>query len=442
MIRYSMLAIVVALLLGAVAAVAQETPTITPMQIPFDNGAIIAPVDAGGSYSAAAEEAYIWLSRHYTRIGDDGTGNTIDSNTLNFYIPISLGTSGTNTIEVRGVGQMFVPGVIYDYFLPVYTGTDTAGLYVNHAILQEYVAQFQGAGAYSIDSISCAFFKNPYFVGDHSYPAKFYVWKAALGNAYFKSTTGYQRTGLNVNRSTLTASFESELTQEGFDSTINGTSFVRTRLEFDPPLAFNAGDAAIFMLVNDELPTVASPSIDPSNTSEFQTVRGFREYIEGTKKRLTNYKAWSTVLWRTVPSAGSPTDEVRTIWPNIIYGSSAADSLAAILNMSVEFHGTVDLSSGVKYHFGSDASHQGITAIAPNPARETSRITFQMMQVAPVTLDLFDAQGEKIRTLVMSRYAPGVYSYDLNVNDLPNGTYMVRLQAGDQVYTQKINVVK
>lgn len=438
MTRYIMHAVVVALLLAATSAIAQQTPTITPVAIPEMDRAVFPADPAPVNADVSEEVAYFWFTRHFARIGDDGTGNTIDSNSTNFSFPIPIGNS-----EVRGIGQLFAPGVIYDFFLPVYTGNDTAGLIVNHNILEDYIRQFEGAGAYTIDSIAVPWFKNPYFVGDHSYPAKFYVWSTPpsfAGNSYFKNPSGYQRTGFVAGRRSLVPVFESELTQEGFDTTINGTRFVYTSLVFDPPLTFNAGAAAIFMIVNDELPALSNPfpNVDPSDTREFQTVRMFHERIEGTKKRLTNYKAWGTMLWRT-----GTMDSVVTIWPTIYFsGSSPSDSNAAIMDIGATFQGTVDLSSGVKYHFGTDAKNQGLTAIAPNPARETSRISFELKNVSTITLDLFDAQGQKVRTLVTARYVPGVYSYDLNVNDLPNGPYLIRLQADDQVYTQKMNVVK
>ncbi len=431
-------AVVVALLLAATSAIAQETPTITPVAIPELGRAAFPEAPAPVNADVSEEIQYIWFGRHYSRIGDDGTGNNIDSNSTNFSFPIPIGNS-----EVRGIGQLFAPGVIYDFFLPVYTGSDTSGLIVNEDYRADWARQFEGAGAYTIDSISVPWFKNPYFVGDHSYPAKFYVWStppAFAGNSYFKNQSGYQRTGFVASRRTLLPLYESELTQEGFDTTINGTRFVQTSLVFDPPLSFASGAAAIFMIVNDELPALSNPypNVDPSDTREFQTVRMYHERIEGTKKRLTNYKAWGTMLWRT-----GTMDSVVTIWPTIYFSSSTpGDSNAAIMDIGMTFQGTVDLSSGVKYHFGTDAKHQGLTAITPNPARETSRISFELKDYSNITLDLFDAQGGKVRTLVTARYVPGVYSYDLNVNDLPNGPYMIRLQADDQVYTQKLNVVK
>lgn len=432
--------IVVALLLAATSAIAQQTSTITPVAIPELDPAPPFPADPNpGSADVAAESPYFWFTRHYSRIGDNGSGQNIDSNSTNFSFPIPIGNS-----EVRGIGQLFAPGVIYDFFLPVYTGSDTAGLIVNHDILEDYIRQFEGAGGYTIDSIAVPWFKNPYMVGDHNYPAKFYVWSTPpsfAGNSYFKNASGYQQRGFVAGRRSLVPLYESELTQEGFDTTINGTSFIYTSLIFDPPLVFDPGAAAIFMVVNDELPALSNPfpNIDPSDTREFQTVRMYHERIEGTKKRLTNYKGWGTMLWRT-----GAMDSVVTIWPTIYFTGSggSSDSNAAIMDVGATFKGTVDLSSGVKYHYGTDAKNQGLTAITPNPARETSRISFELKEVATITLDLFDAQGEKVRTLVTARYVPGVYSYDLNVNDLPNGPYLIRLQAGDQIYTQKMNVVK
>jgi hypothetical protein len=69
--------------------------------------------------------------------------------------------------------------------------------------------------------------------------------------------------------------------------------------------------------------------------------------------------------------------------------------------------------------------------------------TRSLTELSDVTIDLFDVNGKQIRNLVTAhRYVPGNYSVALPVDELQNGTYLVRMTAGDKVYTTKVNVAR
>jgi len=435
-----MSAMVVALLLSVTNAFAQETVPLEqwtlPMPDPLSAGSIGAP-ELPISPSVSAEQRYVFIFRHFARLFIDSTTNpitVIDSNLMNFYVPISLGDNQQgNPVEVRGIGEMFAPGVINEFFKPHYSSADADNMVYDSTMYQ----QFAGAQSYTIDTIVTRYFKNPNG-GFLTAPGKFYIWRTPPtfpGNSYFRGAS-YQTNGFVAGRSTMVEVAGGELTEEGLDSTLNLDQINEVYHAFDPPLEFPAGSAAIAMYLNDDAVAVDTPRIAAWHTEDFQVVRGFFANIEGTR-RPPNYKTMGVVVYRTV-IGGNPVDTVATAWSVLNYGAGNP----ANLDMFFIFAGTVDLQSGVKYHYGRDAGHQGITAVTPNPARESSRVSFELLNVSSVTLDLFNAEGEKVRSLVDARYIPGIYSYDLKVTDLQNGTYVVRLQTGDQVYTHKINVVK
>ncbi len=431
------LATALALVATSTAAFSQTAEVLEKWSIPTPNSREIYPVDPKSdpfSSSAAVEERYVWRSRHFILPNEAGDA---DLNIRNYYIPFSLGKNNAGEdVEIRGVGQMFAPGVIYNYFHSIYTGPDTALLQVNDPA---YIDQFKGAKQFTIDTIVCLFFKNPNQVDLLTASVKFYVWKVPN----FTGTGSYQTNGYVGSRSALTELVAEELSQDGMDTTISGTSIHSTVFAFSTPLTFNEKEAAIAMFVNDDLPPVSSPRIDASDTREFQAMRGFFEGLDTNKKRLQLYKNFGMTLYRTVATNPSIhyVDSIRTIWSTLIYGTPP-DTVTANLDMGFTFAGTVELSSGVTYRYGTDATSQGLNAVTPNPARETARVNFSLTEPAPVTLDLYNASGEKIRTLVTARYIPGIYSYDLPVSDLQSGTYMVRMTAGEKVYTTKVNVVK
>jgi flagellar hook assembly protein FlgD len=65
-----------------------------------------------------------------------------------------------------------------------------------------------------------------------------------------------------------------------------------------------------------------------------------------------------------------------------------------------------------------------------------------------VTLDIFNALGQRVRTLVLNQRQPaGAYQIIWNgLNDagqpVANGLYVYRLQANDQIKTQKMVMMK
>jgi hypothetical protein len=68
------------------------------------------------------------------------------------------------------------------------------------------------------------------------------------------------------------------------------------------------------------------------------------------------------------------------------------------------------------------------TSIYPNPAAPTSQLEYQLKAVGPVTVDLLDNNGNKLRTLVSEPNAgEGVHTQALDLHDLAAGTYFYKI---------------
>jgi hypothetical protein len=77
----------------------------------------------------------------------------------------------------------------------------------------------------------------------------------------------------------------------------------------------------------------------------------------------------------------------------------------------------------------------------PNPFTRVTHIRFDLRRKAPVTLDVFDAQGRRVRRVSHRLYAAGRWTVDWNGRDdqgrrLPAGVYVYVLEAGD-VHAQR-----
>ena len=83
----------------------------------------------------------------------------------------------------------------------------------------------------------------------------------------------------------------------------------------------------------------------------------------------------------------------------------------------------------------------------PNPFNPVTNISFDIPEVAEVTLEIYNVMGQKVRTLAQGQHEPGRYKIQWNAtNDygqaLSSGMYIYRIQAGDFVSVKKLVLMK
>ncbi|HET6401596.1 MAG TPA: T9SS type A sorting domain-containing protein [Candidatus Kapabacteria bacterium] len=81
-----------------------------------------------------------------------------------------------------------------------------------------------------------------------------------------------------------------------------------------------------------------------------------------------------------------------------------------------------------------------LARLVPNPVSNTAVVQYTVPTEAPVTLGLYDELGRNVRTLVMEVQKQGTYQSTLNTNDLPEGTYFLRLASNGAVCSQRIMI--
>ena len=96
---------------------------------------------------------------------------------------------------------------------------------------------------------------------------------------------------------------------------------------------------------------------------------------------------------------------------------------------------------------GTTPAAFALTQNYPNPFNAVTTIEFQLAAPAAVKLTMYDAIGQKIRTLVSRHLAAGYYHTQWNGrNDaghtVASGTYFYSLRAGDYLATKQLTLLK
>jgi hypothetical protein len=80
----------------------------------------------------------------------------------------------------------------------------------------------------------------------------------------------------------------------------------------------------------------------------------------------------------------------------------------------------------------------------PNPFNPSTEIKFSIPQNSHVKLELFNALGEKVATLINEEMSAGFHNYQLSISNyqLPSGVYFYKLQSGNFTETKKMILVK
>lgn len=79
-----------------------------------------------------------------------------------------------------------------------------------------------------------------------------------------------------------------------------------------------------------------------------------------------------------------------------------------------------------------------VEAAYPNPFHHTTTVRYTLPQPAPVRAEAFDLLGRKVATLAEGTQPAGTHAVSFDASALPPGLYLVRVQAGEQVHTQRV----
>ncbi|MFQ3597810.1 MAG: T9SS type A sorting domain-containing protein [Chloroherpetonaceae bacterium] len=169
-----------------------------------------------------------------------------------------------------------------------------------------------------------------------------------------------------------------------------------------------------------------------------RNVSGGKVFLVGTSTGLyvtSTLNGMSTVWQRQAPN---------TIGRGIVNAIATRESDGLVV---VATHGNGVYSGTVNSLVSapSDAPKPSAFNLAqnyPNPFNPSTTIEYQLPSASFVKLDVFDALGRKVSTLVNERKGAGTHQVNFNAAGLASGTYFYKLQVGDRVETRKMLLVK
>jgi len=102
--------------------------------------------------------------------------------------------------------------------------------------------------------------------------------------------------------------------------------------------------------------------------------------------------------------------------------------------------GTIKIGLGPK----ADEKRAPVTLIGnfPNPFSKTTTVAYEVNESRPVTITVWDLQGHQIAELAAGMRSVGYHETPFDAEDLPSGTYFVKLETPSDTYTHRMVVLK
>lgn len=165
--------------------------------------------------------------------------------------------------------------------------------------------------------------------------------------------------------------------------------------------------------------------------------------LNSSDRALVGSDTWGVVLlyWYNgtlqtkVVNQGIPTTQITALqgWENQAYvfaGTSqnvyrAPQSYVPVEQISSEVPGKYTLAQNY-----------------PNPFNASTEIVYTIKSKSHVRLNVYDALGKRVVTLVNEVHIPGVYSVNWNANEFSSGTYFYEITTGEYKETKRMILTK
>jgi hypothetical protein len=203
-----------------------------------------------------------------------------------------------------------------------------------------------------------------------------------------------------------------------------------------------------------DVPTLADNIVDEAARTVSNTISDQDGIAGFTFSTLDNFtvasiapmmgftRSGDTWTWTGGGPAPTSVDFTLQAGPNgeALYFLVVTDACADPGPNTTDFDPPFDLGISPDLTFALDGSY-------PNPTRGSATVSFSLGEASPVTLAVYDVMGRKVATLVDAPVEAGQHEVRWNGRSadgsaVASGVYLLRLEAGDQVATRRLTVVK
>ncbi len=161
----------------------------------------------------------------------------------------------------------------------------------------------------------------------------------------------------------------------------------------------------------------------------------------------SGYAASGSPLYATGSGSGSALFTIAS-------GATIVDNIRFLMTNDPQTTELIEWFVPVQYHFGNQSLTDVRIADAgmpdgfelwqnyPNPFNPSTTISFALPGQTNTSLRVYDILGKEIATLVNGNLQAGTYEVRFDASGLASGTYIYRLQTGEQVATRRMMLVR
>jgi hypothetical protein len=90
----------------------------------------------------------------------------------------------------------------------------------------------------------------------------------------------------------------------------------------------------------------------------------------------------------------------------------------------------------------TDGNTTGTFSVYPNPIEGSARVSFYLANSGAVTVSLYSILGQVVTDRNLGVLGAGQHETAIDVQGLPAGIYILRVNTGSNVYSRKVTVAR
>ncbi len=156
------------------------------------------------------------------------------------------------------------------------------------------------------------------------------------------------------------------------------------------------------------------------------------------------YGSQSDLITQLYGGDPEPTTDFRTVYASVLqdWFGMPADEVDDMLGSTVPRMDLIENKIRVSNEPEAVPESFQLSQNYPNPFNPSTAITYTLSQPSRVTLQVFDAQGRLIRTLVDDYQPAGAHQVNFEAGRLPSGTYFYTLKTPESASTRSMVFMK